>query len=672
MRDSAVDTRRILAILFVAGQIGIFAFLQLGIPGASFAGVLLIGGTLWNLRLGASKPTQLRPYMHTILLFGIGAVYLSLGFMRMVAGRELIELFVLFAEFLLITQSLEIVRNRENVAIFLPGLGTLTLVMIVLGISTPINPRTLENIYVLFCLCLILMLRSDLLGMAFGNRALRNKALTILFLVLMTLGSGRLFQSELRRDLSDLRQFLNTVQFGDQGARIFDTSQANFVREVGFNNIASTKRTDPAAPVFQIQVQEGLLWRAPGYTRTLSFESFDGTLWSNPSDFPSRMLDSSSQPGIGRAGNVGDFDNRTFQLRDPYSEPLRHYEIEVPYGRGRLVPIPVGTAFVRGRPTRKSRLEVDSHFNPAAGSLLNRKYETFTDDLSLASQFDASYFARLLQIPESEQGFLLQQSQAMVGDAKSVSAKVKAIENYLCSNFKYSLDTEPGRDLRGRSELRAFLEDRREAHCEYFATAATLLLRSQGIPTRLSTGYLVYEFNDEVDAYVARNRDAHAWAEAYDTDSNSWLVVEPTPGTAEFIAMFDSATTKKFGMSENRLENAATGFNLLDFFQSLASRVKGWLTTQFEQRYAWIYPLIALMIVVAGQAIVRVRRSQDKSFVSLTVRRADRKAKRLGLKRAPFETCHQFSRRLMENDSPKLIELGQWYLEFANQRYASE
>ena len=79
--------------------------------------------------------------------------------------------------------------------------------------------------------------------------------------------------------------------------------------------------------------------------------------------------------------------------------------------------------------------------------------------------------------------------------------------------------------------LSHFLLERIPAHCEFFASGAVALLRYQGVPCRYVTGYVVTELESEYgDYWIARNRNAHAWVEAYDDENNQWVIVEPTPG----------------------------------------------------------------------------------------------------------------------------------------------
>jgi transglutaminase-like putative cysteine protease len=93
-----------------------------------------------------------------------------------------------------------------------------------------------------------------------------------------------------------------------------------------------------------------------------------------------------------------------------------------------------------------------------------------------------------------------------------------------------------------------FVTNHRTGHCEYFASALVLMLRSQGIPARMVVGYRATEYNSLGHFYQVREKEAHAWAEAfleYDQvpadlrerakiDGNgAWLRLEPTPVAVE-------------------------------------------------------------------------------------------------------------------------------------------
>jgi len=73
-----------------------------------------------------------------------------------------------------------------------------------------------------------------------------------------------------------------------------------------------------------------------------------------------------------------------------------------------------------------------------------------------------------------------------------------------------------------------FLFHLRRGHCEYFASATTVMCQVLGVRARLATGFCPSEFDDVEGHYVVRQRDAHAWTEVY-TRKTDWVVVDATP-----------------------------------------------------------------------------------------------------------------------------------------------
>lgn len=89
--------------------------------------------------------------------------------------------------------------------------------------------------------------------------------------------------------------------------------------------------------------------------------------------------------------------------------------------------------------------------------------------------------------------------------------KAKTIEAHLKTAFSYTLDLKMG----SNDPLAEFLFETKEGHCEYFATAMVMLLRSLDIPARIVNGFQMGEYNDLNDLYVVRESDAHSWVEVY-------------------------------------------------------------------------------------------------------------------------------------------------------------
>ena len=110
---------------------------------------------------------------------------------------------------------------------------------------------------------------------------------------------------------------------------------------------------------------------------------------------------------------------------------------------------------------------------------------------------------------------------------------VMALTTYLQRTYRYTLDLP--RVPAGHDPVDWFLFDVKTGYCEQFATAATLMLRSLGIPARLATGYATGDYDALLNQAVVRERDAHAWVEVW-FGEHGWVPVDPTPGVDPLAA----------------------------------------------------------------------------------------------------------------------------------------
>ena len=85
----------------------------------------------------------------------------------------------------------------------------------------------------------------------------------------------------------------------------------------------------------------------------------------------------------------------------------------------------------------------------------------------------------------------------------------------------------------GRNALEDFLLTVRQGNCEYFASAAGVMLRMAGVPARLVGGYKGGEYNRSGGYYAVRDYMAHVWVEAWDRDASVWVRLDPTPSALD-------------------------------------------------------------------------------------------------------------------------------------------
>jgi len=119
--------------------------------------------------------------------------------------------------------------------------------------------------------------------------------------------------------------------------------------------------------------------------------------------------------------------------------------------------------------------------------------------------------------------------------------EASAIERHLRDTavFTYTLKPPPTRP--GLWPIIDFLDRTHQGYCQYFAAAMGALLRADGIPTRVVSGYGPGSADDSrsrpgATLHTVTSSDAHVWVEAY-FPHYGWVPFEPTPdGTYEPIS----------------------------------------------------------------------------------------------------------------------------------------
>ena len=103
------------------------------------------------------------------------------------------------------------------------------------------------------------------------------------------------------------------------------------------------------------------------------------------------------------------------------------------------------------------------------------------------------------------------------------------IAQLLERNAEYDLNTPVTPE--GEDFVRYFLEESHRGYCVHFASAATLLLRAQGIPARYVTGYTAH-IPEGGGTDTVRDSDAHAWVEIF-LEGSGWYPVEVSPAARQ-------------------------------------------------------------------------------------------------------------------------------------------
>ncbi len=155
--------------------------------------------------------------------------------------------------------------------------------------------------------------------------------------------------------------------------------------------------------------------------------------------------------------------------------------------------------------------------------------EPAPDELRRDDQEYTDESTRYLQTPGRLDPRVRELAANVVRDAGAMNRydQARAIEHYLQTQLGYTLDLKVGQG--GRDPLPDFLFNVRAGHCEYFASAMVIMLRSQGIAARLVNGFQTGEYNDAADVYTVTQADAHSWVEVYFPRTGAWVTFDPTP-----------------------------------------------------------------------------------------------------------------------------------------------
>ncbi len=275
----------------------------------------------------------------------------------------------------------------------------------------------------------------------------------------------------------------------------------------------------------RIEPPDGNCAVVPTHWRANAFSTFDGRAWHPQSD-----------QQFGKAGSSDAKWRRTRTgswLRDGRGDAHTQLTVQLYARSSGLLPAPLNAIAVEPEGFAGVLLEPESHagFSIVAANDAPRGPLAYTIGLaqplpeSSTTPLLAAVFTALPDggVPELARDLARRLRQRAGEDADDLTFAHDAA-TWLRENRRYELPGGPG----FAGNLVEFLMGTAPGHCEYFATALALLLRSEGVPCRVVGGYLVHERSEDGEAMVARARDAHAWVEVLAPDG-AWYTFDATP-----------------------------------------------------------------------------------------------------------------------------------------------
>jgi hypothetical protein len=301
------------------------------------------------------------------------------------------------------------------------------------------------------------------------------------------------------------------ARFGPAGIRL-----TGFSNSVTLGEIGELKRNN--TPVMHVRSYQGEGF-LPVKWRGSALAEFDGTRWFNPVE-PARLVQ---------------VDTGVIALRDAVAGTRQGRNLIY---QARLNPLISDTLFFAGNP-ETIRIDVPFLYYSRGGVFhvarrfgargLNYSVYGFLPDEWAEVRFTTAPLAgafrqELLGLPALDPR-IPQLARDMTAGATTEAEQARAIESHLRHDYGYTLDllSKPVAD-----PLAYFLFERKKGHCEYFASAMAVMLRTIGIPSRVITGFQSGTYNSMSGWQVVRESDAHSWVEAW-LDGRGWTTFDPTP-----------------------------------------------------------------------------------------------------------------------------------------------
>jgi hypothetical protein len=244
---------------------------------------------------------------------------------------------------------------------------------------------------------------------------------------------------------------------------------------------------------------------------------------------------------------------------------------------------------------------------------------------------------------------------------QNVEQVLQTLATFFSTQFTYTTWQDQDRSHHNESQVTRFLLQTRSGHCEYFATAATLLLRRLGIPARYAVGYAVHEGSGQ--NYVVRQWDAHAWCLVWDMQRSAWHDFDPTPAT--WVTM-DSQRVTLFQ-------------KLSDLWARVSFEISKFRWGQSHVRQYILWALVPVLALLFYQIVFRMRRRRrnakgtgndeevgwpglDSEFYQL-----ENQLSEYGWARGPSEPLREWLRRVGNEES--LMDLRNAFQELLTLHY---
>jgi protein-glutamine gamma-glutamyltransferase len=438
------------------------------------------------------------------------------------------------------------------------------------------------------------------------------------------------------------------------------------------------------AVVMHVQIDGDREGRYSLNWRGIALEKFDGRNWSNPRE--QYMLDRGGDGSFAIPPLTQDvvqtLSTRNRMVPEGFNHLIHYRVLMEPIGTNifflapwarrvkgayRTLQIDSGGAVSDSDSQRSvSIYEADSDISTPSAKQLR---EAGTD----LPQFALAY----LQLPRLDPR-IPQLATQITTSASTNYDKATAVELYLRTHYGYTLQLPQSLVA---DPLANFLFERKQGHCEYFASSMAVMLRTLSIPARVVNGFRSDEFNDLTSNYVVRAKNAHSWVEAY-FPGYGWVTFDPTPagaiespqGWERALLYLDAASSfwREWVVSYDTSHQNILGQTMLRGTRGFWERARMWARVRYARLLDWARKrqrgverapgqwlggsvVVALLLLVLGNAgrigrMIRTRRLQahpersPDQAAAMWYERMSRYLARRGVRKSTTQTAREFVR----------------------------
>lgn len=360
------------------------------------------------------------------------------------------------------------------------------------------------------------------------------------------------------------------------------------------------------------------------YIRGIAFNRFDGKRWENtvPDNIKFRREFSLSKVITYTAYLEPTYDNYLFTIDIPYRVDLGKFNKDY-------------YTYLRKDLTFTTIMPISQRVMYEGWSILSDRY------------YEETATGYYLLLPEVLSESVLEYSRKLKGKDNYETATNILRELY---RYQYSLSDLPF----GENQVEEFLFKKKKGNCEYFATAMVIMLRINGIPSRVVGGYKTNTYNDIGKYYLVKQKDAHLWVEAY--IDNHWIRFDPTPPFKEEVVQ----TIDKLSRLKLFFDTINYYYNVfivnydfskqMSLYKGIKERTSEIPKINFSLRENVPVLLSLLSILSITGLILTIYRNLRRSYEERILNLFYKKLKRYGYTREKVEGLEELCSKIEEED----------------------